>query len=145
MKKKMITMVLLCMMTVSAKAQVYAYDSYMPMPVRDLYDPQVMSMALAHAEMAARVEAKRQEMFEIYANKAIEAYNNDQWRDAVYYANGAFETTYYNADLYFVRGNAYEHLGDFRQAKKDYKKAKKYGNSDAAYALEALKARMKRK
>ena len=126
-------------------AQVGAYDRAIPLPTMDLYDTQTMNMALAHAQMAARVEAQRRELFSIYANRAVEAYNNRQWGVAINCVNNALETTYYNADVYYIRGYAYEKLGYYRDAKRDYKKAKKYGYTDAASALELLKIKMKKK
>ena len=47
---------MLCMMALNANAQVYAYDSWAQLPTTDLYDTQTMNMALAHAEMRARVD-----------------------------------------------------------------------------------------
>ena len=54
MKKMVLTM--LCMMALNANAQVYAYDTWTQLPTTDLYDTQTMNMALAHAEMRARVD-----------------------------------------------------------------------------------------
>ena len=76
MKKMVLTM--LCMMALNANAQVYAYDTWAQLPTTDLYDTQTMNMALAHAEMRARVEARKQALFEHYANQAIDAFHNSQ-------------------------------------------------------------------
>ena len=146
MKKRTLTItVMMLMLVMTANAQVGAYDRAIPLPTRDLYDTQTMNMALAHAQMAARVEAQRKELFSIYANKAVEAYNNSQWVVAINCVNNALETTYYNADVYYIRGYAYEKLGYYRDAKKKKKKAKKYGNEYAEDALESLKVKMKKK
>jgi len=146
MKKRMLTITVMVLMVVmTANAQVGAYDRAIPLPTMDLYDTQAMSMALAHAQMAARVEAQRKELFSIYANKAVEAYNNSQWVVAINCVNSALETTYYNGDVYYIRGYAYEKLGYYRDAKRDYKKAKRYGSEYAASALESLKIKMKKK
>ena len=146
MKKRTLTITVMALMVfLTANAQVGAYDRAIPLPTRELYDTQSMNMALAHAQMAARVEAQRKELFSIYANKAVEAYNNNQWVAAINCVNNALETTYYNADVYYIRGYAYEKLGYYRDAKRDYKKAKKYGNVYAADALETLKEKMKKK
>ena len=146
MKKRMLTITMMTLMvTVTANAQVGAYDRAIPLPTMDLYDTQTMSMALAHAQMAARVEAQRKELFSIYANRAVEAYNNRQWGVAINCVNNALETTYYSAEVYYIRGYAYEQLGYYRDAKRDYKKAKKYGNVYAADALETLTEKMKKK
>jgi tetratricopeptide (TPR) repeat protein len=146
MKKRMLTITVMVLMVVmTGNAQVGAYDRAIPLPTRDLYDTQTMNMALAHAQMAARVEAQRKELFSIYANRAVEAYNNRQWGVAINCVNNALETTYYSAEVYYIRGYAYEQLGYYRDAKRDYKKAKRYGSEYAASALESLKIKMKKK
>lgn len=142
MKKMVLTM--LCMMALNANAQVYAYDTWGQLPTMDLYDTQTMSMALAHAEMAARVEARKQALFEHYADLAVEAFRECQWNSVIYYVNHALETSYYNGDIYYIRGYACEQLGNLKQAKKDYRKGKKYGSYQASSALVALKARKRK-
>ena len=143
MKKIIIS--ILCMMALNANAQVYAYDSWAQLPTSDLYDSQTMSMALAHAEMAARVEARRKAFFEQCTDYAIDAFRNRQWSSVIYYVNQALETTYYNGDIYYLRGFAFEQLGDLKKAKKDYRKGKKYGSYQASSALEALKVKKRKK
>ena len=143
MKKILFT--ILCMMALTANAQVYAYDTWGQLPTMDLYDTQTMNMALAHAEMAARVAARKQALFEHYTEQAIDAFRDNQWNYVVYYANQALETSYYNGDIYYLRGYAFEQLGDLKQAKKDYRKGKKYGSYQASSALESLKARKQKK
>ena len=143
MKKMVLTM--LYMMALNANAQVYAYDTWTQLPTTDLYDTQTMNMALAHAEMRARVEARKQALFEHYTSQAIDAFRNSQWSSVIYFANQALDTSYYNGDIYYLRGYANEQLGDLRQAKKDYRKGKKYGCYQATAALQSLKARKKRR
>ena len=143
MKKSFL--IILCMMALNANAQVYAYDSWAQLPTTDLYDTQTMNMALAHGEMAARVAARKQALFEQYTDQAIDAFRNNQWNNVIYYVNQALGTTYYNGDIYYLRGYAFEQLGDLKQAKKDYRKGKKYGSYQASSALESLKARKRKK
>lgn len=143
MKKMVLTM--LCMMALNANAQVYSYDTWTQLPTTDLYDTQTMNMALAHAEMRARVEARKQALFEHYTSQAIDAFRNSQWSSVIYFANQALDTSYYNGDIYYLRGYANEQLGDLRQAKKDYRKGKKYGCYQATAALQSLKTRKKRR
>jgi len=54
-------------------------------------------------------------------------------------------TYYYCGGLYYMRGYAYEQLGNRRAAKKDYKLAIKNNCPEAAQALASLKARKRRK
>ena len=145
MKKKILMMAIMCLMATSSFAQVYGGDTWVQFPTRDLYDSQTMNMALQHAEMAARIAARRQALFEQYEEQAYHAFQNDQWSHVIYYVNQALETEYYNGSVYYMRGYAYEQLGNFKQAKKDYRKAKKNGSYQAESALEDLKERMKKK
>lgn len=136
MKKKVMILALMCAMTISANAQIYAYDRNMEMPTTDLYDNDIMSMlARAAAETAQHRKAK----FYQYAQLAGEAYSKKQWNLAISYVNEAFSTQYVHGDLYYIRGFAYEMQGYYREAKKDYKRGRKYGSSNAAQALESLK------
>lgn len=145
MKKKIIMILLMWLMVTSSNAQIYAGDTWMQMPTRDLYDPQIMSMALQHAEMAARVAAYKQARFEEYEELAYRAFQKNRWSDVIYNVEQALETEYYNGSIYYMRGYAYEQLGKLKEAKRDYKKGKKYNCQEAADALDALKQKMKKK
>ena len=142
MRKKILGIVMTSLMAMDADAQVYAGDTWMQMPTRDLYDTGMMNMYL-HA--LAETAELRKENYYRYSNMAIEAYNNEQWNYAIYYVNEALSTKYYSGQLYYIRGYAYERNGNIRAAKKDYKTGKKYNCPEAAQALEALKARSKRR
>lgn len=48
-----------------------------------------------------------------------------------------------NGQQYFIRGFAYEKLGYLKEARKDYKKSKKMGYSDATRALETVNEKIK--
>lgn len=136
------TVALMCLMAMSSKAQVYPVDTWMQMPTRDLYDTGMMNM---YARALAETEARRQAAFEQYYDLAIEACGKEQWSDVIYCVNNALATKYHTDGIYYLRGYAYEKIGNLRAAKKDYKKGKKYNSPEAARALEALKARNKRK
>ncbi len=142
MKKKIMFLALMCTMTVGANAQIYSYDRGMQMPTSDLYDTDIMSMAI---RAAAETAQRRKEKFYQYAQMATDAYNKNQWNLAISYVNEAFSTQYVDGDLYYIRGYAYESLGYYRTAKKDYKKGRKYGSSKATYALQALRQKRKLK
>ena len=131
---------MICLLAMKGIAQVYGNDIYMQMPTRDLYDTDMMSMSLRHmAETAARREAN----FHHWQEKATEAYKKKQWNFVIYYVNNALETQYYNGDVFFLRGSAYEELGNIRAAKRDYKKGKKYNCQAAIIALKRLKEQKK--
>ena len=142
MKKKVMTLALMCLMAMSGRAQVYAGDAWMQMPTMDLYDTGMMNL---YARALAETAARRQAAFERYYDLAIEACGRKEWNEVVYLVNSALETKYYTGSIYFLRGYAYEQMGNLRAAKKDYKKGKKYNSPEAARALESLKARKRRR
>lgn len=76
----------------------------------DIYDDGMMNMYLrAVAETAAR----RKTLFEQFSDRAVEAFNKKQWSLVICYVNDAFETQYYNGELYYLRGYAFEMLFRF--------------------------------
>ena len=142
MKRKLLIGTMMCLMTASAEAQIYAGDTWAQFPTTDLYDTGVMNMRLrAMAETAAI----RQKNYQYYSDQAIEAYKKQQWNYAISYVNQALSTQYYCGLLYYIRGYAYEQLGNLRAAKKDYKTGIKYDSTEAYQAMQALKARKKHK
>jgi hypothetical protein len=142
MKKTVMMMAVMSLMAVGAKAQVYAYDQALPLPTMDLYDTGVMNMTL---RALAETAAWRKQRYEERADMALEAYKKKQWRNVIGYVNDALSTGFYCGELFYIRGNAFEQLGDVKTAKKDYKTGKKYNCTEAAQALETLKAKRKAK
>ena len=142
MTKKIFAIALTCLISTGVEAQVYAYDSWGQMPTKDIYDDGMMNMYLrAVAETAAR----RKALFEQFSDRAAEAFNKKQWSLVICYVNDAFETQYYNGELYYLRGYAFEMLGEERQAKKDYRKGKRNNSYQAALALDQLKEKQKQR
>ena len=146
MKKKLLATVMTCLVVMSAQAQIYGYDDYVRMPTMDLYDTGVMNMAVrARAEAAARQQemaARRQEMFRYYATRTIEAYNAKRWYDVIENANYTIGIEPLGL-CFFMRGAAFEAIGNYEAALSDYKAGKKDNCPEAASALVALKAKMK--
>ena len=127
---------LMCLMAMSGKAQIYGYDQALRLPTVDLYDDAMMEMELRAARETA---ARRQQVFEYYGDQAYDAYLNKKWVDVINNVNSALKTGYYNGKLYYFRGFAYESMGYYSNAKKDYKVAKKNGVYEANAALERIK------
>jgi tetratricopeptide (TPR) repeat protein len=142
MKKKVMTLALMCLTVLSGKAQFYGYEQAIQLPTVDLYDDALMEMELRAARETA---ARRQQAFEYYGDQAYDAYCNNKWVDVINNVNSALNTGYYNGKLYFFRGYAYESLGYYKNAKKDYKLARKNGVSEANAALDRIKQKMKAK
>ena len=137
MKKRIIVIVLTCSMAMKVGAQIYSYDRGVQFPITSLYDTDMMNMQL---RALAETAAIRKENYRHYSDMAFEAYNNNNWSNVIYYVNAALNTLYYSGTLYYIRGYAYEQLGNLRAAKKDYKTGKKYNCSEAVQALESLLA-----
>ncbi len=146
MKKKLLGTAMMCFVMMSAQAQIYGYDDYVRMPTMDLYDPGVMNMAIiAQAEAAARQQemiARRQEMFRVYASRALEAQKAQRWYDVIENATQAISIEPIGL-IFVTRGEAYEALGYYKEALNDYKTGKKDNCPEAATAYNALKAKMK--
>jgi len=133
MKKKMKILAVVCSMALSGQAQVL-------FPQADLYDTGAMMMYINAARETARA---RMENYERCTDLAIEAYNNQQWSNAINYVNSALETGYQCGMLYYIRGFSYEGLGYLKNAKDDYKQAKKMNYADAVAALARVELRIK--
>ena len=140
MKKMIMTVALMCTIVLSSRAQVYGYDQALKLPTVDLYDDALMEMELRAARETA---ARRQKAFEHFGDLAYDAYLNKRWVDVINNVNSALNTGYYNGKLYYFRGVAYESLGYYKNAKKDYKVAKKKGVFEANAALERVKQKRK--
>ena len=108
----------------------------------DIYDDAMMNMYL---RAVAETGARRKALFEQFSDRAAEAFNKKQWSLVICYVNDAFETQYYNGELYYLRGYAFEMLGDERQAKKDYRKGKRNNSYQAALALDQLKEKQRQR
>lgn len=142
MTKKVFTATVICLMSMSTHAQVYPEDSWARFSTPNLYDPGLMNMYLRALSETAELREKN---FHHYSDLAVDAFVNSQWNLVIYYVNEALDTKYYNGDLYFLRGYAYEQIGKTSAAKRDYKKGARYGCEQAANALEELKERNRKK
>lgn len=135
MKKSVLMVAMVCMASMMSVKGWAQYDDPVIFPTMELYDSGAMN---AYLRALTETASARSELFEIYAEKAFEAFEDKQWRDVISYVGKAFDTKYCNGDLYYLRGYAYEQLGKQFAAKRDYKKGKKYNSSLAAEALEEL-------
>lgn len=95
------------------------------------------------AAMEAEYNQRQKERFEYFQNKAYECYNKQDWYGFLTNSNYALETGWYNAKLYYDRGVVFERLNNFKEAKKNYKKAKKKGYAYAEDAIKSLKQKEK--
>jgi len=137
MKKRVMTVIAACVVAMSGWAQ---YAEPVQLPTFDLYDSGVMN---AYARAMAETAARREEIFEGYQELAQGAFERKDWSRVIYYVDEALKTHYYNGTVYYFRGSAYEALGNWRQAKKDYRKGAKNGCGLAKVALYSLNEKMK--
>lgn len=140
MKKKLTIITLLVMAAFKCNAQIYGGDTALEYPTMPLYDNEIMMMAIkAQAETAAKLY----EAYNYYCKMADAAMYNNDWNSVITNVNYAFDTGYYCAELYLIRGIAYESLGYLKYARKDYRKAKKEGCSNAQSYLSKVNERIK--
>ena len=136
MKKGLFTMALWCSIALGC----YAQDTLFPQA--DLYDTGMMNTYINAYRETAGI---RMQNYNYYSDLSVEAYNDGQWYDVIKYVNEALSTGYYCGMLYFIRGFAYESLGNLKAAKNDYKTSIKNNYRDAEIALRALKEKIKQR
>lgn len=112
-----------------------------PIPTADLYDTEMMTTYL---QTLAETKDIREKVYDQYVELAFIAAKNQHWSYVVNFVTSALNTGFWNADLYYLRGIAYEHLGLLKYAKRDFKKGKRKGSEYAANALERLKSTKKK-
>lgn len=130
MKKCLVLTLFLFALTTNANGQIVVNSTFKPLSYDEL---------LLQAQAQAYHSKMMEEKFDEYQDKAYEQYNRGDYRGFIYYSDIALSTGWYNTQLYYDRGNAYEYLHDYKHAKKEYKKAKKKGYYPAVSALEQCK------
>ena len=136
MKNEILSLALACFINMSSKAQVYEYDSWVQLPTRSLYDHGMEEMYIrALAENAAY---QRDEFYR-YSDMAEDAFKKKRWNYVIYYVNEALKTHYESGHAYYMRGYAFEQLGNLRAAKRDYRRGRKHHSVEAIRALVSLK------
>ena len=135
MKKKLLALACASFMATGLNAQVL-------FPTPDLYDSGMMNMYINAARETARA---RLDNFMYYYDKAVDAYNDQRWKDVIRFVNLALKTDYDDRQLYFMRGVAYDKTGYTKEAKKDLRTALKQGYEDAREVLDIIEARERQK
>ena len=133
--KLIVTLAMMCVCSLSIQAQDVS------LPTVDLYDTEMMTMYL---QALAETRDIREKVYDQYVELAFTAAKNEHWSYVVNFVTSALNTGFWNADLYYLRGIAYEHLGLLKYAKRDFKKGKRKGSEYAANALERLKSTKKK-
>lgn len=145
MKHLILTLFCASALTLDVSGQIFSNDGAMMMPTRDLYsDWQSFGDIANAARMAAAADHRRKSYFEDYVSDAYDFFNQGDYYNCLHSSSLALETGYYTPHLFYIRGLAFERIGNYREAKKMYRKAKRKGFAPAKTALEALKQSKKK-
>lgn len=134
--KKTLTILILIFTALTINAQFVINSKFRPLSYEEL---------LLHAQATAARDAYNKARFEEYTDKAYDLLNHGNKQGFITYSNYALQTGWYNAKLYYDRGEVFLSFGDYKNAKKEYKKAKRKGYYLAESALQRLKVLRKRK
>lgn len=105
----------------------------------------LQAQAQAYREQKeAEDRARRSAQFDKYQNSAYECINRRDYHGFLKYSSYALNTGFYNAKLYYDRGFAYSQIGYYKEARKEYRKAKRYGYYLANQGLADLRQKQKR-
>lgn len=130
-KMKIFYILFLSILFVSqANAQVVINSKFKPFSYEEL---------MLYAEAQAARSAYNEQKFKEYKEIAYDALNHGNKHGFITYSNYALQTGWYNAKLYYDRGEVFLSLGDYKQAKKEYKKVKRKGYYLAEEALQKFK------
>lgn len=130
----------LAALALGASATTAARAQFVQFPTCDIFDTDMMRMAL---NTAREMSIRRERDYNYNYDMALKACANQQWMQAIAYCNRAMRYKDAGGDLYFIRGYAYEQMGDYTAAKNDYWKGKDLGSSSAASMLSSFDERMR--
>lgn len=144
--KRNIYILFLCILAFNTQSQIVNNSRFRPFSYEEMVRalPPVTPEMIERAAIArAQDRAEREAKFEKWQSAAVEAYNKGDYYGCLTYINYALETNFYNGYIYYVRGLAFEDLHDYKNAKKQYKKAKDEGYYQAEELLKGIKEREK--
>lgn len=130
--KKYLIILALTLVATTGTAQLVVNSKFKPLSYDEL---------MLHAQAEAYRQQEEKERFEEYQDRAYECYNQADYKGFIFYSDYALKTGWYNSQLYYDRGSAYERLHEYSKAKKEYKRALKKGYYPAQSALENCKKR----
>lgn len=143
--KKIFIILLLSIQSFVLKAQIYGSDQSIQLPTMSYPSISEVNEMANYALVKARLEHLREENFKEYTKLAYDAYNKGKYNYCLYYSEQALSTNYYSADIYYLRGISFEKLGNYKDAKKEYKRAIRKGSTRAVSALKELKEKTSKK
>lgn len=107
------------------------------------FKPLTYEELLLQAQAEAARDAYNKQKFDEFQDKAYSCLKRNDYNGFIYYSDYALKTGWYNSQLYYDRGKAFESLNDYKKAKKEYKRAKKKGYYPAVEALKRCKQKEK--
>lgn len=84
-----------------------------------------------------------EQIFRSHLQEAINELENKYYSKCLYHINIAKSTSFYNYQLYEEEGKALEGMNNFNEARKSYRKAKKFGSPNAKTLMKQLKEHKK--
>jgi hypothetical protein len=133
MKKLFVSLLMICT-ALQVSAQI------VQIPVMSMYDDNSVSQYIgAVREHANQVGP----LFNAYRDVAYECWNKRDYSGFLVYSAKALDTGLWSTELYYDRGQAYEFLGYYKEAKDEYKYAYKNGYSSARYKISEMKEKIK--
>lgn len=103
------------------------------------FRPMSWNEMLLQAQAEAAQSERRKEKFNEYKDLAYSYLQKKDYNGFLYYSQCALNCGWYNSSMYYDRGKAFEYFDEYKKAKKEYKKAIKYGYYPAVQALEDCK------
>lgn len=116
------------------------YGQALELPTISLFDDaSVMQYMNAEREAADRTRP----LFQSYCDAAYDAAEKGDFQQFLFYSAKALDTGMWNSQLFYDRGQAYENLGDYKNAESEYKIAYKRGYSPAYSKISSMKMLIK--
>jgi hypothetical protein len=107
--------------------------------INSQYKPLSFDVMVMAAQAQAYQDEINKEEFDKYKDLAYKALDHGDKSQFITYSNYALSTGWYNAKIYYDRGKVFQSFGDYKNAKREFKKAKRKGYYQASQALEDLK------
>ena len=127
---KMLLIFGLITISYTINAQINRYNQPAGATYKPLTREEIMLVAQANAiraEAERKAAIEREQAFKYYQELAYQSLNKGNKREFITFSNTAISYGWYSSTLYYDRGIAYRDLGYKQYAKKELKKAKKYG------------------
>lgn len=124
---------------------VLSFNMYAQVVINSKFRPLTYEQLEVQAQVNWLREQYNKQQFEEYKEEAYERLRNLDYNGFIYYSDYALSFGWYNAKMYYDRGQVFEILNEYRKAKKEYKKAIKAGYYPAVQALKQCQEKYKKR